>query len=168
MSAIFEQLGTPLHVHDSGEALDRGHTVELDSSLDTWKKAACGEGTGLSMQTAQQLSTGTDIYSTSWSGYRNWYRPSLTNVGDRLAVDTGPFVASHFDRFTGAVTQNDLLYCVGSGILGSYTTASAASGWSTSSQMAVAKALSSGTRVGGSGTATIRIVGVFSPRKTIT
>lgn len=163
MAANFEQLGTPLDTKRSGEVIERGQTVVVDATTGKWKRAGVGEGTGMARQTHLALSTGINIYSSNFNGYRNRYRPSIDNVGECLAVDTGPFLVTQFDQFTGVVDEDDLLYCCGSGILGALASASGESGWATSKKIAVAKAQTAGSRVGGSGTDVINIVGLFTP-----
>lgn len=158
-----EQRGVSIDNIASYEAVDQGHVVMIDATTGKWKKATVGQGQGISKQVHQVLSSGTDVYSSAFDGRRNEYRPSLDNVGQPLGVEGGTFVASNFTKFTGTVTAGDLLYCVGSGFLAAYATASGADGWSATPMIAVARAITGGTRTNGSGTATIRIEGVFAP-----
>jgi len=145
--------GQSVNTYASSEAIDRGHCVSLSSGV--LVKGTAGGGLGFARSTHTDLSTGTNIYSDSWDGRRNMVqRSEQGDIGDIMGVETGDFLAEGFDKYYGTVSENDVLFCIGSGTLANLAVASGVEGFDEDTWRVAAIALTGGT----AGTDTIKIM----------
>jgi len=110
----------------SGEVMPIGAAVVLDSAQKWVKSGDDVKPLGLSLQHVRQISTGFNIYNSSYDkgessvydGRRNKETVTYANVGDPIGVvGTSESVIDHCENYTGNLSVGDKLCSAANGVL---------------------------------------------------